>query len=78
MILGTSSQNVIEHLYNLQYSTQKKYSLPTGVNEITSIAYRENLRYLESEEHLDEASLHTVQYFHSSLCIYYSINQRII
>ena len=49
-----------------------------GVNEITSTAYRENLRYLENEEHLGEASLHTVQYFHSSLCIYYSINQQII
>ena len=49
-----------------------------GVNEITSTAYRENLRYLENEEHIGEASLHTVQYFHSSLCIYYSINQQII
>ena len=51
-----------------------------GVNEVTSIAYRENSRYLEREEHLREAPLHTVQYFHSSLSIYryYAIKQPII
>ena len=54
---------------------KKKNTLLTGVNEITFIAYRENLRHLESDEHLGEAPLHTVQYFHSSLCMYYSINQ---
>ena len=46
-----------------------------GVNEIISIAYREILRYLESEEHLGETPFHTVQYFPSSLYIYIYIIQ---
>ena len=51
-----------------------------AVNEITSIAYREMLRYLESEENLGEAPLHTLQYFPSFLYmyVYYSNKQRFI
>ena len=33
-----------------------------GANKIRLITYRENLRYLESKEHLVEAPLHRVQY----------------